>query len=283
MAARSFNSGELGTDEAYRAEFDYERSNVQFDASFEHIGEDFAPETGFVDADRRGRIGGSAEIDRDFMVNGGRVEEVDAAIYGAKYEGLEGGDDYWYAGSVLSTIFTNRLNLTLRGERVHNAVDYPEYPGSTTGVVQLTTNLGAWSGYIFSAGFGDYHNSTYYKGDAVACFQPHERVTIDTRATGVALRDYEDVDWVVERVRADWLMSRDSFLRFIAQGEQLRWGMDGGDYRSEQYDLNLLYGWEFSPGSMFYLAYNQPMERLDGEYEFGDPVVVAKVTYLFNL
>jgi hypothetical protein len=59
--------------------------------------------------------------------------------------------------------------------------------------------------------------------------------------------------------------------------------MPGGDYRSEEYDLNLLYGWEFRPGSMFYLAYNQPAVREDGGMEFRDPVVVAKVTYLLSL
>jgi hypothetical protein len=149
--------------------------------------------------------------------------------------------------------------------------------------VQLTTNLGAWSGYIVGVSFGDYHNSTYYRGDAVACVQPHERVTIDMRATGVALRDYEDVDWFVERLRSDWLISRTSFVRLIAQGEQLRWGMVGGDYRSQEYDLNLLYGWEFRPGSMFYLAYNQPVVRQDGVNDYLDPVLVAKLTYLLSL
>ena len=117
----------------------------------------------------------------------------------------------------------------------------------------------------------------------MACLQPHERVTIDMQASGVALRDYEDVDWTVERLRSDWLISRTSFVRLIAQGQQVRWGIAGGDYRSQEYDLNLLYGWEFHPGSMFYLAYNQPIERADGVNEYLDPVVVAKVTYLFSL
>jgi hypothetical protein len=42
---------------------------------------------------------------------------------------------------------------------------------------------------------------------------------------GVFLRDYEDVDWIVERVRADWMITRDSFLRLIAQGANVRWGV----------------------------------------------------------
>ena len=90
-------------------------------------------------------------------------------------------------------------------------------------------------------------------------------------------RDHEDVDWTIQRVRGDWMITRASFFRLIAQGSQLRWGMQGEDYTSRAYDFNVLYGWEFSPGSMFYLAYNQPMQRVDGENDFLDPTVVAKV------
>ncbi len=232
MAARSFNPGEIGEDGAYWLGFDYERTEYQFDASFEWIGEDFAPETGFVVVDRRGRVGGSAEFDRTFRLDGERIDEIGFDVFGGKYEGTDGGNDYWYAGGVLSTVFTNKLNLEVRGDRGHNEIDYPEYPGSMTGGATLTTNLGAWSGYVVGVRFGDYHNSTYYRGDAVACFQPHERVTIDLRSSGVALRDHEDIDWVVERIRSDWLISRSSFVRLIAQGAQLRVGTEGGDYRS---------------------------------------------------
>jgi hypothetical protein len=283
VAARSFNPSGVGADNAYWAGFDYERAHYEFNTEFEWIGEDFAPETGFVEVDRRGRVGGYADIDRNFEIDGETVDEFDVCVYGARYGGIDDGNDYWYGGSILSTTFQNKFNVAVRGEHGHNEVDYPEYPGSTIGMVDLTTNLGAWSGYIFGVSFGDYHNSTYYRGVAVACVQPHERVTVDMQASGVALRDYQDVDWAVERLRADWLISSTSFLRLIAQGEQVRWGMDGGDYRSQSYDLNVLYGWEFSPGSMFYLAYNRPAVREDGVMDYLDPVVVAKVAYFFSL
>jgi len=283
MAARSMNEDGVGDDDAYWAGFEYERTDFWFDASFEWIGDGFSPETGFVELDRRARVGGAAEIDRDFEIDGERIDEIDVSVFGARYEGIDGGNEYWSAGGIVSTTLQNKLNLALRGDRVHNEVDYPEHPGSTIGRLDLTTNLGAWSGYIFGVGFGDYHNSTYYRGVAVACVQPHERVTIDLQASGVALRDYEDVDWIVERLRSDWSISPTGFLRLIAQGQQVRWGMSGGDYKSEEYDLNVLYGWEFHPGSMFYLAYNQPAVLEDGELEYLDPVIIAKVTYLFGL
>jgi hypothetical protein len=283
MAARSFNDGDVGEDDAYRLGFEYERSQFSAFSSFEWIGDDFAPETGFVSLDRRGRVGGYLELDREFALNGEAVEEIGVDLYGARYEGIDGGREYWYAGSLFSTIFQNRLRLAARAERVHDSIDYPEYPASMTGALELTTNLGAWSGYIVGVGFGDYHNSTYYRGHAIACVQPHERVTVDAQVSGVFLRDYEDVDWIVERVRSDWMITRGSFIRLIAQGQNVRWEMPDEDYKSQRYDLNLLYGWEFSPGSMFYLAYNQPMERIKGENEFLDPVVVAKVSYMFGL
>ncbi len=208
---------------------------------------------------------------------------MSVGAFGYRFEGVDGGNEVWSAGGVLSTTFQNKLNLLVRGTRAHDEVDYPEYPESTTGTVTLTTNLGAWSGYIVGATVGDYHNSTYYRGEAVAAVQPHERLTIDMRASGVALRDHEDIDWIVERVRSDWLISRTSFVRLIAQGAQIRFGSTGDDDRWQQYDLNLLYGWEFHPGSTFYLAYNQTMERAGGENEYLDPVLVAKVSYLLSM
>jgi hypothetical protein len=283
MAARSFNPGDVGADDAYWVGLDYERAQYQFEGSFEWIGEEFAPETGFVGEDRRGRVGGGLEVGRDFEIGGERVDDMSVHVYGNSFEGIDGGREVWSGGGVLSTVFQNKLNLTLSGTRAHDEVDYPEYPESLTGSLALTTNLGAWSGYIVGATVGDYHNSTYYSANAVACVQPHERLTIDMRANGVALRDYQDIDWVVERLRSDWLISRSSFVRLIAQGAQMRFGMEGGDYRSQQYDLNLLYGWEFHPGSMFYLAYNQTVERQGDENDYLDPVLVAKVTYLFSL
>jgi len=283
IAARTFNDG-AGKDGAYRADIEYERADSRVEASFEWIGERFIPETGFVSEDRRGRVGGDLELDRDFQMGGDTIDEMSVDVYGGRYEGIEVEDrDFWYAGSSVSTIFKNRLRVGTSVSHTHDEIDYPDYPERTTGNVQLTTNLGAWSGYIASVSFGDYHNSTYYQGQGIACLQPHERVTVDTRVTGVFLRDHEDVDWVVERVRADWMISRTTFLRLIAQGESVRWGMAGGDFRSQRYDMNLLYGWEFSPGSMFYLAYNQPVERVDGENDVLEPVVVAKVSYLFGL
>lgn len=283
MAARSFNPGDVGADGAYRAGLEFERSQFSAYGSFEWIGENFAPETGFVSVDRRGRVGGFMELDRDFAINGSTVEEFGVDVFGARYEGIHGGREYWFTGGVLSTVFQNRLRLALRGDHTYDEIDYPDHPGETTGVLEFTTNLGAWSGYIGGVGFGDYHNSTYYSGHAIACVQPHERVTVDMQVRGVFLRDHEDVDWIVERVRSDWMITRDSFVRLIAQGAIIRWGMDVGDMRSQHYDLNLLYGWEFSPGSMFYLAYNQPVERAGGENDFLDPVVVAKVSYMFGL
>jgi hypothetical protein len=283
MAARSSNGGDAGEDDAYWAGFDYERALSHVGVSFQRIGEQFAPETGFVGVDSRGRVGGGIDAGRDFEINGPWVDDVSAEIFGSSSDGTDGERKVWYGGAVLSTTFQNKLNLILRGQRGHDEVDYPEYPESTTGTVTLTTNLGAWSGYIVGATLGDYHNSRYLRGEAVAAVQPHQRLTVEMRASGVALRDYEDVDWTVERLRSDLVVSRASFVRLIAQGQQMRFGMEGDDYRAQQYDLNLLYGWEFHPGSMFYLAYNQSLVHQGGEREYLDPVVVAKVSYLFSL
>ncbi|MFH1689400.1 MAG: hypothetical protein ABIE42_04080 [Candidatus Eisenbacteria bacterium] len=56
------------------------------------------------------------------------------------------------------------------------------------------------------------------------------------------------------------------------------------DEVSEQrFDLDFLYGWEFSPGSMLYVAYTQPLERQGGTTDVLDPVATVKLSYLMNL
>jgi hypothetical protein len=283
MAARSSNPGDGSANDAFWAGLNYERADYHGSVSFDWIEEGFSPETGFVRVDRRGRLGGGVDGGRTFQIDGPRVDDVSVNAFAYGYEDIDGGREALSAGGHISTTFQNKLNVVVSGSRAHNEVDYPEYPGATFGTVTLTTNLGAWSGYIAGFTYGEYHNSTYYSGSAVAAVQPHERLTVELRANGVALRDYEDVDWVVERLRSDWLITRSSFVRLIAQGVQMRFAAAGDDDRWQQYDLNLLYGWEFNPGSMFYLAYNQALQRWNGESESLDPVVVAKVSYQFNL
>ena len=51
----------------------------------------------------------------------------------------------------------------------------------------------------------------------------------------------------------------------------------------ENYLVSTLFGWEYSPKSHIFLAYNEDWRTNKGELQLGDRVVVFKVSYLWNL
>ncbi|MFC2076154.1 DUF5916 domain-containing protein [candidate division KSB1 bacterium] len=89
-------------------------------------------------------------------------------------------------------------------------------------------------------------------------------------------------------MRNTWLVTKDLFLRLHTQG---RWGTTFyGDKRtSNRYLGSLLLGWEFRPGSWFYLAYNEGRkDETDPDFQpidflMTDRTLVAKIQYAFHM
>ena len=82
-----------------------------------------------------------------------------------------------------------------------------------------------------------------------------------------------------------YLVAKDLFLRLFTQG---RWGTTyyGEKSVANRYLASFLLGWEFRPGSWFYLAYNEGREDFDDLYEKRDfamtsRTLAAKVQYAF--
>ena len=107
-------------------------------------------------------------------------------------------------------------------------------------------------------------------GDYTRTFDPDDRV---------------DGKYYRLTMRNTYLVTKDLFLRLFTQG---RWGSTyyGEKDTANRYLASFLLGWEFRPGSWFYLACNEGREDLDNLYEnrdfsMTDRTLVAKVQHAF--
>ena len=94
-----------------------------------------------------------------------------------------------------------------------------------------------------------------------------------------------DGRFFVSSMRATYLFTRESFLRMFAQANRER-RLSAEIHQS--YLLSLLFGWEYSPKSHFFVAYNEawgdaPVGAGGRELQLENRVIVVKVTYLYNL
>ena len=90
-----------------------------------------------------------------------------------------------------------------------------------------------------------------------------------------------DGRFVVGSLRGTYLFTRDVFLRVFTQAARERTAFRRIRV-TEDYLASLLFGWEYSPKSNFFLAYNEGW-RTDGEkLRMENRVVVVKVGYLWN-
>ena len=94
-----------------------------------------------------------------------------------------------------------------------------------------------------------------------------------------------DGRFFVSSMRATYLFTRESFLRMFAQANRER-RLSAEIHQT--YLLSFLFGWEYSPKSHFFVAYNEawgdaPVGSGGRELQLENRVVVVKVTYLYNL
>lgn len=101
-------------------------------------------------------------------------------------------------------------------------------------------------------------------------------------AQSLDLENSIDGRFFVSSLRATYLFTRESFLRVFAQASRDR--PLAAEIR-ESYLLSLLFGWEYSPKSHLFVAYNEAWRDSSEvrELQLENRVIVIKVTYLYNL
>jgi len=93
--------------------------------------------------------------------------------------------------------------------------------------------------------------------------------------------DNRDTDWKSLILRANYIFNPDVNLRLFSQYSRFR--MDYGlsaESESSEITANLLFTWQYLPGSMFYfLVENQFAEQEDGGFGAPDLGAYAKLTW----
>ena len=119
--------------------------------------------------------------------------------------------------------------------------------------------------------------------------RPQSNFSIELDSSYAQSLDLEgaiDGRFFVSSLRATYLFTRESFLRMFAQASRAR---PLSAQVHEDYLLSLLFGWEYSPKSHLFVAYNEAWADapvgtgLNRELQLENRVVVVKVTYLYNL
>ena len=155
----------------------------------------------------------------------------------------------------------------------------------------LLTNTSRPVSVGLDAGIGNYFN---FSQQAVGkqrllslstTIRPQSNFTIDLESGyALSLTQGEAIDgrYFTSSLRVTYLFTRDLFLRVFTQAGRER--TDFGRIETEEnYLVSTLFGWEYSPKSHIFLAYNEDWRTNKGELQLDDRVVVFKVSYLWNL
>jgi len=151
----------------------------------------------------------------------------------------------------------------------------------------LETNSSRMASVELSGNMGDFFN---FSRQAVgqqrqlslfSTIRPRSNLAIDIGGTFAQTLDQTDqIDgrFTVGSLRSTYLFTRDTFLRIFAQTERQKLFVP-----TERSDANHLisglFGWEYSPKSHFFVAYNET--RGDGRAD--ERVLLLKLSYLSNL
>ena len=157
--------------------------------------------------------------------------------------------------------------------------------------LSLLTNTSRPVSIGLDAGIGNYFN---FSRQAVGkqrllslstTIRPQSNFTIDLEsgyALSLTQEDIIDGRYFTSSLRVTYLFTRDLFLRVFTQAGRNR--TDFNQIKTEEnYLVSTLFGWEYSPKSHIFLAYNEDWRTNKGELQLGDRVVVFKVSYLWNL
>ena len=119
--------------------------------------------------------------------------------------------------------------------------------------------------------------------------RPQSNVSIELDSGYAQSFDLEgaiDGRFFVSSLRATYLFTRESFLRMFAQANRERpFSME----IHQTYLISLLFGWEYSPKSHLFVAYNEAWgdapvgTDFNRQLQLENRVIVVKVTYLYNL
>ncbi len=192
---------------------------------------------------------------------------------------------------IAGLVFTESNLSRIRAVYEHGReIELTDIFGASYFAVDIDTNrskpIAGWLRFNVS----DYYNferqtiGLQRVGSLASTIRPRSNFTIDLRASYAQSLDERrviDGRFVVGSLRGTYLFTRDVFLRVFTQAARGRTAFRQIRV-TEDYLASLLFGWEYSPKSSFFLAYNEGW-RTDGEkLRLENRVVLVKMGYLWN-
>ncbi|MCK5115158.1 MAG: carbohydrate binding family 9 domain-containing protein [Candidatus Aegiribacteria sp.] len=295
--ARSFNT-DMESDEAYRASFYKVRSTFSYSAGWETTGENFDVNgTGFTTATGGWESWGN--VHKTFL-----PEETFSRL------GFNGGIYYseLNTGEITGRNFNIEASSTLKngayfGTNVnYSGETFDPYEGPEGHTYDDRTSFHAWAGtnqfddYFVSGniGGGQYDcEGTFENYNLTFRVKPSQALELRLSGNWFLTRDTENYNWSAgdwDKRRTDWkslilragyIFNPNMHLRLFSQYS--RFSMDyalTGESESSDITANLLFSWQYLPGSMFYfLVKNQFAEREEGGFGTPDIGCYAKLTW----
>ncbi len=296
-AARSFNT-DMESDDAYRASLHKVRSTFAYSAGWEYIGESFDVNgTGFTTATGGWESWGNVH-------NTLLPVEIFSRIgygVGAYYSELN-------TGEIVGRNISIDVNATLKNGAYFGAdVDYSgetfdPYEGPEGHTYSDRTSFHAWAGtnqfddYCVNGNFGAGQfdsEGTFQNYSLTFRMKPYQALELRLSGNWFTTEDTEKYNWSVEewdKRRTDWkslilrtgyIFNPDMHLRLFSQYSLF--SMDytlTGKSESSEITANLLFSWQYLPGSMFYfLLENLFEEREEGGFGTPDIGCYAKITW----
>lgn len=282
MLAHTFNPGRVGDDTLGIGRLMFSRQNIVADVRYYAVGPDFVPEMGFVTQNDLRRS--SADTSYTQWINKARVRNV---VYSGSFAYDTFYDHAFYgqrgsAGAELTLESNDKAGYAFKPARERIPVAFPVgpitiLPGDyTNGTHQLTFTSNASRPV---SGVVDYSVIDYWGGDRQqvmlsANVHPTANLSVDLIYTHNNVDHPQGAfDTTTVSNRVLYAFTTDLFVKSFVQWNDL----------DHKLSTNLLLGWEYKPGSEFYIVYDEIRDRFaTPTLEPRGRFLLAKWTYKFR-
>ncbi len=240
------------------------------------IGPQFWVEQGFINAYDINRQGISGYAWNKFLQDKAWFQWIDAGISFEVEEEI--GDKLSFSEIEFWSNFVTRpkVRLSMSGSRNYERYGDLEFTNKKLGC-SIETNVGGAAGVASSFTTGtlyDFSYKQYHFGFLAVLFQ---RISVFPYVLAIRLGD-TDWEWLTN-TRISWQITDRAFFRIFLQSES-----EAGAETEKVLSLadfgilntNFLFGYEFAPGTIFYLVYNNARDFTN---ETSDNIFVTKLTY----
>lgn len=274
------NTGVSGDQLAYNIHIGGETSSYGLGLGIVRIGPDFKIEQGFVNNYYINKEGINSGGWINLFQDKGWFKWINTGFSFNVYREINDEISYTYTKYRLNFVTKPKWRLGMYGLRKYECYDEVEFINKDFGV-EIESNTGGITGIFVSYTKGTFYELNREKFHFAFIMLPFNKIFVYPSFQAVQVGE-EKWEWLTN-IRISYQITDKAFVRFYVQSES-----ENTPYETERYfDLenietlksNFLFGYEFLPGSILYLVYNQVK---DFDNETIDHVFMTKFTYSFQ-